>query len=405
MKHYRVGIIGFGAIGSVHAWAYAGLPFCYAPLPFSARVHAVATAHRDTAEAAAQICGAETAVTDYRQITENPDIDIVHVCTPNVDHARQLFSALTHHKAVYSDKPLTATWSEALELAPLLATHRNRVGMAFQLRFFPALMRARALMDDGRIGRVLSFRIVYLHAGSADPAVPAKWKLTHAAGGGVIADLASHVLDLLASLGGEPVRISAESSVAFPHRPAVDDPSRMVEIDAEDHVVALVHARFGNDPPALGTIEATKIATGTEDELRLEIHGTEGAIRFNSMEPHHLGFYRVDAPAAPLGGERGWTSIDVGGRFPAPAAAFPGPKFVVGWPRMHLAAIAGFLFALHEGRMPVPGAVEALYAQHLVDVLQRSAAGSADVQPWSRDLVTALLEPPETRRNQPRETP
>ena len=399
MKHYRVGIIGFGAIGSVHAWAYAGLPFCYAPLPFTARVHAVATAHRETAEAAARICGAESAVTDFRRITENADIDIVHICSPNVDHAGQLHSALTHNKAVYSDKPLTATWSEALGLAPLLATHQNRIGMAFQLRFFPALMRARTLMDEGRIGRVLSFRISYLHAGSADPAAPAKWKLTRAGGGGVIVDLASHVLDLLASLGGEPVRVSAESMVAFPHRPAVNDPNRMVEIDAEDHVVALVHARFGNDSPALGTIEATKIATGTEDELRLEIHGTAGAVRFNSMDPHHLGFFRMDAPAAPLGGERGWTSIDVGGRFPAPAAPFPGPKFVVGWPRMHLAAVAGFLFALHKGDTPAPGVAEALYAQHLVDVLQRSAFGDADAQPWSRVRVTALLQPKEPQKD------
>jgi len=75
---------------------------------------------------------------------------------------------------------------------------------------------------------------------------------------------------------------------------------------------------------ALGTIEATKLATGTEDEIRLEIHGARGAVRFKRHEPHPFGTARRPRrPEQPLGGLRGWNRIDAGQRYPSPATAFP----------------------------------------------------------------------------------
>lgn len=391
MRTYRIGLVGFGAIGSVHAWAHASLPYYYNPLPFRTKIVAVATAHRQTAEAAAAVCGAERASDDYRTVTESSDVDIVHICSPNNEHYQQLASAVAHEKHIYCDKPLVSDWSEVQSLLPALRGYRQRLGMAFQLRFFPATVRAAHLIAQGKLGRVLSFRVAYLHAGSADPSAPAKWKLTRSAGGGVIADLASHAVDLLAALGGEPVEMTAQSSIAYATRPAANDPSHRVPVDAEDHVVALLRAQFGSHEPALGTVEATKIATGTEDELRFEIHGSSGALRFNTMAPHRLEFYDATRAAEPVGGERGWIAIDTGQRYPRPAASFPGPKFSIGWIRSHLASIADYLFAIHEGREHRPGAVDGVYAQHLIDCLRTSCAHGRPLQPMSREEVANLL--------------
>ena len=391
MRTYRIGIVGFGAIGSVHAWAHASLSYYYNPLPFRTRIVAVATAHPQTAAAAAAVCGAEHFSDDYRTVTESSDVDIVHICSPNNEHYQQLASAIAHEKHIYCDKPLVSSWSEVESLLPALSTYRQRLGMAFQLRFFPATVRAAHLVAEGRIGRVLSFRISYLHAGSADPDAPAKWKLTRSAGGGVIADLASHAVDLLAALGGEPVEMTAQSSIAYATRPAVEDPAHRVPIDAEDHVVALVRARFGATEPALGSVEATKLATGSEDELRFEIHGSSGALRFNTMAPHRLEFYDATRDAEPMGGERGWLAIETGQRYPRPTAPFPGPKFAIGWIRSHLASIADFLFALHEGREHRPGAADGIYAQHLIDCLRKSCTDGRTVFPMSREETANLL--------------
>ena len=67
----------------------------------------------ETAEKARQTVGADVAATDYRAVTENPQIDIVHICTPNHLHKEALLSAMRHQKHIYCDKPLVATMAEA----------------------------------------------------------------------------------------------------------------------------------------------------------------------------------------------------------------------------------------------------------------------------------------------------
>src|SRR4029077_1206991 len=149
-------------------------------------------------------------------------------------HFEALQSAITHQKHIYCDKPLVATLDDARRLASTLAGYRGTAQMTFQYRFYPATMRAKQLIDEGRLGRVLQFRAAYLHGGSADPSAPARCKLTAAAGGGVIADLASHVFDLVEHLAGPIDAVMAETTTAFADRPAPHDSSRKVPVDVED---------------------------------------------------------------------------------------------------------------------------------------------------------------------------
>ena len=94
MKIYNVGILGFGMIGKVHAYAYRNLPLFYAPPPLAARIVRVATSRPETAARAKEILAADAATTDFRDVTEDPAIDIVHVCTPNHLHKDALLSAM-----------------------------------------------------------------------------------------------------------------------------------------------------------------------------------------------------------------------------------------------------------------------------------------------------------------------
>ena len=368
-KTYHVGLLGFGMIGKVHAYGYLNLPLFYQPPPLQARITHVCTSRRETAEAGRALLGADQAVTDFRAVTEDPAVDIIHICTPNDRHKEALLSAMKHQKHIYCDKPLAATLAEAQEIKAALSAYRGTAQMTFHLRFYPATLRAKQLMDEGFLGQVLQFRASYLHAGSADPQAPLKWKLSAAHGGGVIADLASHVFDLVHHLLGDYAALSALSYMAYPERPGADDPSRRVRVDAEDSVLLLARMKSG----AVGTIEATKLATGVEDEIRLEIHGSQGALRFNSMDPHHLEAYDRRTADRPSGGARGWTRIDSGQRYPAPAAAFPGPKFAIGWLRGHVGCLANFLQALADGKRADPGLEQGIYIQRIMDGAYRSA--------------------------------
>jgi len=370
LKTYHVGILGFGMIGKVHAYGYLNLPLFYEPPPLAAKITHIVTSRQETAEKAARMVGAETAATDYREVTENPAVDIVHVCTPNHLHKDALLSALWHQKHIYCDKPLTATMTEAQEIQAALPYYRGTAQMTFQNRFFPAIMRAKQLVEEGRLGEVLEFRAAYLHGGSADPRAPLKWKLSAAAGGGVIADLASHVFDLIDHLIGPFGSIMASTKIAWPQRPVAGDSSQMATVDTEDCVMLLARMKSS----ALGTIEATKLASGAEDELRVEIHGTRGALRFNLMDPHHLDFHDATAPDRPQGGLRGWNRIDAGQRYPAPASNFPTPKAATGWLRGHQACLANFLQAVAEGRPAEPGLEQGIRVQQIMECVRRSAA-------------------------------
>jgi predicted dehydrogenase len=369
MKTYNVGILGFGMIGKVHAYGYLNLPLFYDPPPLQARITHVVTSRPETAEKARQTVGAEVAATDYRAVTENPSIDIVHICTPNHLHLEALLSAIAHGKHIYCDKPLVANMAEAEKVRAALPGYRGTAQMTFQNRFFPATMRARQLVEDGALGQVLSFRACYLHAGNANPATPRKWRLSAAAGGGVIADLASHVFDLLDWLIGPFQAVTAATQIAYPERPSPNDPAQRLPVDAEDTVTLLARMQSG----ALGTIEATKLATGTEDELRLEIHGTSGAVRFNLMDPHHLELHDATTADQPLGGLRGWNRINAGQRYAAPATAFPNPKSAIGWVRSHVACLENFLQAVAKGQPAQPGLDQGIRIQHLMECARQSA--------------------------------
>jgi predicted dehydrogenase len=123
---------------------------------------------------------------------------------------------------------------------------------------------------------------------------------------------------------------------------------------------------------AVGTIEAWRLATGAEDELRFEIHGSKGAIRFNLMEPNWLEVYDVRDNDMPLGGNRGWKKVATVHKYPKPAG-FPGPKFTIGWIRGHVECLHAFLTAIATDGKTMPSLQDGVYIQELHDLIIRSA--------------------------------
>ena len=97
-------------------------------------------------------------------------------------------------------------------------------------------------------------------------------------------------------------------------------------MEAEDQAVIVARLAGG----AIGTLEVSKIATGAEDDLRLEINGDTGRPALHLMEPDFLEAYSLSDPDAPTGGTRGWKRIATLQRYGAPAV-FPSPRSTAGW--------------------------------------------------------------------------
>jgi predicted dehydrogenase len=362
-----VGIIGYGFIGKVHAFGHHTIPFYYSPVPLPVRLVSVATSRKETAEAARAQGGFETATDDWRTVVEDPRVQVIHVCSPNTLHAEQLLAAMAAGKHIYCDKPLTATCAEAETVRRAMARWKGIGQMTLQYRFLTATIRAKQMAEEGFLGKTIGFRGAYLHSGSVDPAAPLKWKHSGAAGGGVLRDLAPHILDLVDWLAGPIVEMQANTRILYPERP--DGRGGRVAVDGEDQAVIVARLSGG----AVGTVEVSKIATGTEDDLRLEIHGERGALRFSLMDPDFLEAYSLSDPDAPTGGTRGWKRIATLQRYGA-NAPFPTPRSTSGWLRAHVHCLHEFLRAVAEGRPAEPSLERGIELQRMVDCAERSAA-------------------------------
>jgi len=367
-KPLGVAILGFGFIGKVHANGYLNIPMYYDPVPVRTRLVGVATGNEQTAAKARAMSGFEVATTDQLSLIARDDVDIVHICTPNHLHCEALLAAIKAGKHIYCDKPLTATVEEAEKIAAVLPGYKATSQMTLQYRFFPATLRARQLVDEGRLGRITHFRGAYLHAGSVDRKRPMNWKADADQGGGVLNDLGSHIIDLLGHLIGPLEPLHAVKRVWSDERYHAKDPSRKIANVGEDCILVTMRTADG----APGLVEASKIATGAEDELRFEIHGEGGAMRFNLMEPDWLDFCDASDSDAPLGGQRGWKRIACVGRYEKPAG-FPTPKATVGWMRGHMHCLYSFLEAIAQSEPGDPGLAHGVELQRLLERIARMA--------------------------------
>jgi len=359
MTKYGVGIIGMGFMGKTHAFAHKTLPFYYPNLPYKTELVTACNRSAPAAQYARDYLGFKNATTDENDIFDDERISLVHICTPNEFHFSQAKTALLAGKHVYCDKPLTVTYAQAQELAAIARESGLTAQVAFQNRFFPATLRARQLVDEGRLGNILCFRCEYLHSGAVNAGKPIGWKQTES--GGVLRDLGSHAIDLIYSLIGEFESVYCTRRVLYPSRP--DKNGGTVEITMEDHVTLLLTLPSG----ATGTIEASKISTGIDDELRFEIHGDKGAIKFNLMEPNVLWFYDNTRPEALYGGERGYTALECTARYAPPGNLFPSPKNAIGWIRSHCHSLYTFVDNVYNNKPGSPSFDDGAYAQLVMD--------------------------------------
>ncbi|MBQ7719035.1 MAG: Gfo/Idh/MocA family oxidoreductase [Clostridia bacterium] len=365
----NIGLIGFGMMGRTHACAVENQKWYYTPSdPASkARITAVCTRHADTARTAAEGYGLGYPSTDEDELIYSPDIDIIDISTPNIYHFETAKKAILAKKHVLCEKPLTVTADEAEELARLASENGVTAQIVFNYRFLAPNRLAKRLTDEGRLGRILSFDIRYLHSSACDTGKPAGWKQTAEYGGGVFNDLGSHAVDLIYYICGGFKDIKGRAQIAYPVRTGPDGSEW--KTDADEAFYALAELECG----AVGTITASKIAVGTNDDLRYEIYGEKGALKFDLMEPNWLWLYDTGDKGGEFGGERGFRKIECVGRYPSPGDRFPGAKAPTGWMRSHIESYHSFLTAVSSGQKPCPSFDDAAHVQRVLERAYRSA--------------------------------
>lgn len=366
MKNFNVGIIGWGFMGRTHAHSLRSIGLFYPGAGFRVNIAGVCSRRIEMAKAAAEELGAGYYTDDYRALLAREDIDVVSICTPNAQHEEMAVAALKAGKHVYIDKPLADSAAAAQRIAEAAKAADGATCMAFNNRYLPSMLRAKQLVDEGRIGRVLSFSARYLHSGSIDPNKPIGWKQSMQ--GGVLLDLGSHALDLITMLCGYPESAFCAVRNLYASRPTKE--GGVTDKLSEDHALITLRLPGG----ALGSVEASKIATGANDELSIEVRGDKGALTWDLMQPNYVMFYDNTLPEAPYGGDRGFKAIESVARYPAPGGTFLPPKNTIGWDRGHMHCYYTFLDKLARGERPENGVAEGARLQKLMERIAESAA-------------------------------
>ena len=366
MKEYGVGIAGYGFIGKVHAFAYRAIPFYYDDIPAKINLVGVCAQSIQTREKAIAQAGFQFATEHYTELIKRKDIHIINCCLPNHLHYELVKHALNEGKHIYCDKPLALNSKQAEELTFLAKNSGVKCQIVFQLRFFPAIMRAKQLIEEGFLGKINFFRFLYLHSSCVKQSKKAySWKAEfEKVGGGVLVDLGSHIIDLARYLVGDFSSIYAKTRNYTSPDKRTDD-------------IAILNVETVSG--STGILEASKMATGTNDEVRFEIYGSEGALAFNSMEPNWLLAYDMRDPDSPIGGLRGYKKIETVQRYPD-ATGIPLPKFSIGWIRSHIACLHSFLYSIVNDKPASPSFEDGLIVQKIIEAGYESARTGKIVQ-------------------------
>ena len=285
-EQLRVGIAGTGFIGSVHARSarQAG-----------ARVVAVAASSLDSAEAAAAELRADRAAASADELVQDPELDVVHICTPNHLHQPLATAALAAGKHVVCEKPLAMDAAGAELLVAAAADAGRQAAVPFVYRFYPTVREARERVRGGETGVVHLMHGTYLQDWLLRPE-DANWRVDESLGGAsrAFADIGSHWCDLAEFVTGQRLtRLSARTLTAVPervsgsHRHAFaggDGSGELRHVSTEDAAIV----QFETDAGALGSVVISQVSAGRKNRLWIEIDGSEEALAFDQQQPEQL---------------------------------------------------------------------------------------------------------------------
>jgi predicted dehydrogenase len=358
----RIGLIGYGGIGRVHALAYRALGFHYGLPADSITVHGVATTRKESAERAAAEIGCSIAVDDYHRLLQDSDIDAVSICVPNHLHEEVAVAAAQAGKHIYCEKPLAMDPAGGRRMAEAAEAAGVTNQVSFHFRYYPAIRRARELIRDGFLGELFSFHGRYFRSSYIDPTKPLSWRLKkETSRSGALFDLGSHIIDLTYFLLGDLRAVRATTRTLIEERPLARGSTATGRVDVDDLALLSIETASGT----IGSLEVSRMGTGLPNDLRIEIFGSSGAIRFSAQDPSWLEVYDVTDVATPGGGMRGFRRLETVQRYEGQRV--PDWSMPPGFVRTNAESQYTFIQACRSGADAEPSMRHALHVQDIME--------------------------------------
>jgi predicted dehydrogenase len=288
-KEIGVGVLGY-SIGRAHAHAWRDVAEVYHPMKLVPRLVAISGRTKAAVEFEAEKYGYGKAYSDWEKVVKDEDVEIVDNCLPVSLHPEPTIMAAKLGKALFCEKPLARRAADAKRMLDAAEKARVKHMVGYNYRFMPAITLAKQMIDEGRLGKVTSFRGSYLTTNTNydDPETHMRWQFESAMSGyGALSDLGTHALDLARYLVGEITAVAAAQSTIIEERPESEGSRKKRKVDVDDLTVATMKFKNG----ALGTLETSWVSPGCMDYLRFEIYGTLGSVRFSLERINELEIF------------------------------------------------------------------------------------------------------------------
>jgi predicted dehydrogenase len=367
-KKINIGLIGCGFMGRTHSNAFRQAPQFF-DLPCEPVLKRVCARRAERAQSFAANWGYQGFETDWRKLIDASDIDLIDIAAPNDTHAAIAIAAAQAGKIVMCEKPLgrNAREAEAMVTAVEEAGVPNMVW--YNYRRVPAVMLAKQLIEEGRLGKIFHYRTVFLQDWTIASDIPqggeGLWRLdAETAGSGVTGDLLAHNIDTAMWLNGPISEVTAMTETFVKsRRHVVSGEQEPVLIDD----ASLFLARFANG--SLASFEATRYARGHKALYTLEMNGEHASLRWDLHDLHRLEYFdhRDDSRL------RGWRSIHVtDGEHPYMKRWWV-PGLQIGYEHTFIHQAADFLTSLETGPPAKPSFREALRTDYVTEAVLTSA--------------------------------
>jgi predicted dehydrogenase len=373
----NVAMVGYGFMGAAHSQGWRVAPRFF-DLPLEPVQQVIVGRDADKLAAAAEKFGWRETETDWRRVIERDDIDFIDICSPGDSHAEIAIAALEAGKHVLCEKPLANSVEDAERMADaaVAAAARGVFSMVgFSYRRVPAIMLARELVAQGKLGELRQVRASYLQDWLTDAEGPMTWRLDKKlAGSGSLGDIGAHAIDAVQFITGQTVdSVSGTLQTFVTERPLLGESVGLSGVASTERGTvtvddaALFTARLSGG--GLGAFEATRYATGRKNAFRLEFSGSLGAIAFDLERMNELEFYDATAPSTELGFRR---ILVTEPEHPYAAAWWP-TGHGLGYEHPFSHQVRDFVTDIAEGREPWPSFADGLQVQRVLAAVEASA--------------------------------
>jgi predicted dehydrogenase len=300
LHQLRAGVIGTGFIGPVHI---EGL------LRNGIRVTAICGSDKAHAVAAKWNIPHVFTGYDHEALVNCPEVDVVHITSPNKDHYPQSIAALRAGKHVVCEKPLAMTAKETAAIVKLAAKRPNQIfAVNYNVRFYPAVLQMRADVAGGRLGQIIHVSGSYFQDWLLKP-TDYNWRLLPEEGGKLrgVADIGTHWMDTTSFILGSRIdslyahlstfhktRQRPLGEVQTFTRASAKQKWVNYKVETEDYASILLEWENG----AHGSLGVSQVAAGRKNSIRVEIYGSERSAWWDSEEPNTIQYGARDGANA-----------------------------------------------------------------------------------------------------------